>query len=74
MLLQPIQTPRNVNGADFAAERAWLLVRMGESVGARAMVQSVDPQDYTPKLYEVAMQAAWALLERDLAQLAPSAR
>ena len=60
LLLQPLQTPRNVNGADFAAERAWLLVRMGESVGARAMVQSVDPQDYTPRLYDVAMQAALA--------------
>jgi len=60
LLLQPITTPRNVNGADFAAERAWLLLRMGESVGARAMVQSVDPQDYTPKLYQVAMQAALA--------------
>ncbi len=60
LLLQPIATPRNVNGADFAAERAWLLLRMGESVGARAMVQSVDPQDYTPKLYQVAMQAALA--------------
>ena len=60
LLLQPISTPRNVNGADFAAERAWLLLRMGESVGARAMVQSVDPQDYTPKLYQVAMQAALA--------------
>ncbi len=60
LLLQPLQTPRNVNGADFAAERAWLLVRMGESVGARAIVQSVDPQDYTSKLYEIAMQAALA--------------
>jgi hypothetical protein len=60
LLLQPITTPRNVNGADFAAERAWLLLRMGESVGARAMVQAVDPQDYTPKLYQVAMQAALA--------------
>ena len=60
LLLQPITTPRNVNGADFAAERAWLLLRMGESVAARAMVQSVDPQDYTPKLYQVALQAALA--------------
>ncbi|MGN6817249.1 MAG: hypothetical protein ACTHJR_01105 [Sphingomonas sp.] len=60
LLMQPIATPRHVNGADFAAERAWLLLRMGESVGARAIVQSVDPQDYTPKLYQVAMQAALA--------------
>jgi len=60
LLVQPIATPRHVNGADFAAERAWLLLRMGESVAARAIVQSVDPQDYTPKLYQVAMQAALA--------------
>ena len=60
LLVQPLVTPRHVNGADFAAERAWLLIRMGESVVARAVVQSVDPQDYTPKLYQVAMQAALA--------------
>ena len=36
LLAQPLNTPRNVNGADFAAERAFLLLRMGESVlGAR---------------------------------------
>ena len=60
LLVQPLATPRNVNGADFAAERAFLLLRMGESVLGRAIVQSVDPQDYTPKLYQVAMQAALA--------------
>jgi hypothetical protein len=60
LLAEPLNTPRNVNGADFAAERAFLLLRMGESVMGRAIVQSVDPQDYTPKLYQVAMQAALA--------------
>ncbi|WP_375396113.1 hypothetical protein [uncultured Sphingomonas sp.] len=60
MLVQPLATPANVNGADFAAERAWLLVRMGESIGARAVVQSVDPDNYTPKLYQIALQAALA--------------
>lgn len=60
LLAQPIATPKNVNGADFAAERAFLLLRMGESVIGRAIVQSVDPDDYTPKLYQVAMQAALA--------------
>jgi len=59
-LLARVDTPRGVNGADFAAERAWLLTRMGESVAARAMAQAVDSEDYTPKLFEAAMQAALA--------------
>ncbi|MEO7680502.1 MAG: hypothetical protein ABIS14_07385, partial [Sphingomonas sp.] len=56
-LVSQIVTPGNVNGADFAAERAWLLLRMGESVAARDVVQSVDTVDYTPKLDQVGMQA-----------------
>ncbi len=59
-LLAAADTPRSVNGADFAAERAWLLLRLGEPVAARALVQGVDPDHYTPKLYQVAMQAALA--------------
>ena len=59
-LLARVDTPRGVNGADFAAERSWLLTRMGESVAARAMAQAVDSEDYTPKLFEAAMQAALA--------------
>ncbi len=55
-----VTTPRSVNGADFAGERAWLLLRLGEPVAARALVQAVDPDNYTPKLYQVAMQAALA--------------
>ena len=59
-LLARVDTPPGVNGSDFAAERAWLLVRMGESVGARALVQAVDTDRYTPKMYQAAMQAALA--------------
>ena len=59
-LVAQLDTPDGVNGADFAAERAWLLLRMGESVGARAVVQSVDNDNYTPKLYQVAMNTALA--------------
>ena len=59
-IMARIDTPARVNGADFAAERAWLLVRMGESVAARAVVQGVDSDNYTPKLYQAAMQAALA--------------
>jgi len=59
-LVSRVTPPRRVNGADFAAERAWLLLRMGEADGARAVVQSVDVDDYTPKLFQVAMQAMLA--------------
>ncbi|KQR84021.1 hypothetical protein [Sphingomonas sp. Leaf343] len=55
-----LEPPDGVDGADFAAERAWLLLRMGESVAARAVVQGVDNADYTPKLYQVAMNAMLA--------------
>ncbi len=60
VLASRLDTPRDVNGADFAAERAWLLVRMGEGQVARAMVQAVDSDNYTPKLREAALQSALA--------------
>ncbi|UIJ44082.1 hypothetical protein LZK98_13460 [Sphingomonas cannabina] len=59
-LASRLAPPPGVNGADFAAERAWLLLRMGEADVARAVVQSVDTEDYTPKLFQVAMQAMLA--------------
>ena len=70
-LVARLATPDHVNGADFAAERAWLLLRMGEAVGARAVVQGVDNANYTPKLYQVAMNTA--LATGDPAQLCPIA-
>lgn len=66
-----LRTPRGVNGADFAAERAWLLLRMGEANAARAVVQGVDDANYTPKLYQVAMNAF--LATSDPAGLCPLA-
>ena len=59
-LVGQLDTPRHLNGADFAAERAWLLLRMGEAVAARAVVQQVDNGNYTPKLYNVALNAMLA--------------
>ncbi len=59
-LLSRVDTPRGLHGADFAAERAWLLIRMGEAEAARALVQSVDVANYTPKMFQVAMQAMLA--------------
>jgi hypothetical protein len=60
MLVSAVDTPAGVNGADFAAERAWLLLRMGESVAARALVEGVDLDNATPKLSQVWMQAMLA--------------
>lgn len=59
-LVAAVDTPDGVHGADFAAERAWLLLRMGESVAARAVAQGVDTDNITPKLRQVLMQAALA--------------
>lgn len=60
LLVAQVDTPRGINGADFAAERAWLLLRMGESVSARAVAQAVDSDRVTPKLRQVWMQTALA--------------
>ena len=59
-LLSRVDTPHGVRGADWAAERAWLLLRMGEAESARALVQAVDIDQYTPKMFQVAMQSALA--------------
>lgn len=55
-LLSRTKTPSTVKGADWIAERAWLLLRMGEADAARMLVQSVDSLDYTSRLYAIAMQ------------------
>jgi len=70
-LLSPTDTPAGVNGADWVAERAWLLLRMGEADMARALIARVDAPNFTPKLYAVAMQAA--LATADPAALCPVA-
>lgn len=56
-LLSAVNTPDDIDGADWVAERAWLLVRMGEADSARMLVQSVDNDRFSPRLYAVAMQA-----------------
>lgn len=56
-LLSATDTPGDIDGADWAAERAWMLVRMGEADPARLLVQGVDNNEFTPRLYAVAMQA-----------------
>jgi hypothetical protein len=70
-LMSPLDTPAGVNGADFAADRAWALLRMGEANAARAVIEDVDTDNYTIWLYQVAMQAA--LANGDPAALCPIA-
>jgi hypothetical protein len=69
LLASRTDTPQGVNGADWTAERAWLLLRMGDSVTARHLVQEVDAGSYTKRLHEVAMQAF--LANGDLSGLCP---
>ncbi len=59
-LLSEVNTPASVSGPDWVAERAWLLLRMGEADAALMLAQSVDPDRYTPRLQDVALQAALA--------------
>jgi hypothetical protein len=59
-ILSDVATPANVNPADWIAERAWLLLRMGEADAALMLVQAVDPDRYSPLLQDVALQAALA--------------
>jgi hypothetical protein len=70
-LMSRVDTPANINGADFAAERAWVLLRMGEAVAARGLINDVDVDNYTVPLFQVAMQAA--LATADPAALCPLA-
>ena len=55
-----LAAPAGVDPVDWVAERADLLLRMGEADAARMLVQSVDDDDYTPRMIEVAAQAALA--------------
>lgn len=61
VLLSQAPTPGGgVAGADWVAERAWLLLRMGEADAARLLVASVDVDQFSPKMFEVAQQTALA--------------
>lgn len=59
-LLSKVEAPPFVHHVDWVAERAWLLLRMGEADGARMLVQSVDVDQFTPKMFSVAVQTALA--------------
>ena len=59
-LLAKVQAPRGIHPVDWVAERAWLLLRMGEADAARMLVSGVDVDRFTPKLFQVAVQSALA--------------
>lgn len=62
-LLAGGHSPRGVNPVDWAAERAWLLLRMGEADAARMLIADVDTDRFTPKMVQVAVQSALATSE-----------
>lgn len=59
-LLAKLRAPANVNPVDWVAERAWLLLRMGEADAARMLIADVDVDRFTPKMTQVAVQSALA--------------
>ncbi len=71
LLASRTATPRNVSGADWTAERGWLLLRMGDAVVARQLVQQVDPDRYTKRLFQVSMPIF--LANADLSAMCPFA-
>jgi hypothetical protein len=68
-LLARVHAPADVNPVDWVAERAWLLLRLGEADGARMLVSAVDADRFTPKMVQVAVQSA--LANADAAALCP---
>ncbi|HEY8591600.1 MAG TPA: hypothetical protein VIL42_01910 [Sphingomicrobium sp.] len=68
-LLARTPAPRDVNPIDWTAARAWLLLRMGEADAARMLVDGVDTDAYTPRMVQVAVQAA--LATADVAAMCP---
>ena len=62
-------TPADISGADWVAERAALILRMGDAVVARQLVQQVDSGVYSKRLLEVSMPIF--LANADLAGMCP---
>jgi hypothetical protein len=62
-------TPRGINGADWVAERSALILRMGDAVVARQLVQQVDAGSYSDRLLEAAMPIF--LANADLSGMCP---
>lgn len=61
--------PAMIDPVNWVAERALLLVRMGEADAARMLVSGVDVDRFTPGMFQVAVQSA--LANADPAGLCP---
>ena len=59
-LLAKLHAPADVHPVDWTAERAWLLLRLGEADAARLLVAGVNTDRFTPKMVQVAVQSALA--------------
>src|SRR6185295_4292144 len=59
-LLAKAHSPNAVNPVDWAAERSWLLLRLGEADAARMLIADVDADRFTPKMVQVGVQSALA--------------
>lgn len=59
-LLAKTPAPAGEGQADWVADRAALLLRLGESNGARLLVQAVDVDMFSPRLRRVAIESALA--------------
>jgi hypothetical protein len=59
-LLSRLDSPRAAAPVDWVAERAWLLLRMGEADAARMLVQSVDVANFNENMVQVATQTRLA--------------
>lgn len=60
MLLAPTPAPKGEGQADWVADRAAVLLRLGEADAARTLVQAVDVERFSPRLRRVAVQTALA--------------
>jgi hypothetical protein len=71
LLASRTDTPRGVNGADWVGDRGWLLLRMGDAVVARQLIQQVDSGNFTPRLLNAALPIY--LANADLSGMCPVA-
>ena len=71
-LASRLDAPEGANPVTFAAQRAALLNRIGESQAARALVQDIDTANYSPALAGVALDAY--LATGDILGLCPVVR
>lgn len=59
-----LKTPDGMSGQQFVADRAWILLKMGEANLARALVQQVDASKVTEPLTASPCPSIWRLAIR----------